>query len=222
MQCIRASNQTSGCTPAQFLVWWGVRMAAIAFYSATVLAPQEVVALPLKESRAAPVQWREAARLLLANVRTSESDFACHIRPHSVFITDPWSGLVSRVSFAKLRVSVEHPRVGRSDPDIYGRRTLLTIWVHGPADQADAPQRCIVYSKLILPERVPLHVWGKIDRLLDAFLTLGARVDQRRPPDDPSAFDEDGSLPANTKAPPDSWISPRPRPDASLNVEDRG
>jgi hypothetical protein len=120
-----------------------------------------------------------------------------------------------------LRVSVEHPRVGRSDPDIYGRRTLLTIWARGPADDAYTPQRCLLYSQLLLPERVPQQVWEKIDRLLNAFLALGAAVDQRRPPDDPSVFDEDGPHPAHTRAPAESSISPRSISDASLKAEDR-
>jgi hypothetical protein len=198
-------------------------MTAIVFYSAILLIPQTVVALPLKESQTGSAQLRGAVRFLLTNVRGSNADFGCHIGPRDVSITDPWSAVVDRIPFSKLRVSVEHPRVGRSDPDIYGRRTLLTIWARGPADKADAPQRCLFYSKLILPERVPQHIWGKVDRLLDAFLALGAAVDQRRPPEDPSAFDEDGSRPTqNIKAPANVLILPPSRPHASISEKGRG
>lgn len=172
-------------------------LAATVFVMAIGLFPRIALCLTLKESLGrAPmisVQNIAAARLLLANARRSNSDFECHVELRDILITNPWSGAVDRIPFTKLRISVEHPRVGRSDPDIYGFRTLLAVRARGPADETGAPQQCIVYSKLVLPERVSQKVWSKIDRLLDAFLMLGATVEQWRPPEDPSVFDEDAS-----------------------------
>lgn len=161
--------------------------------SGTILFQPSAVAVPLKEpAPTVQAQAKVAVRLLRANVRHSDTGFECHVGSHDVFITDPWSGLVDRVPFTKLRIRVEHPRVGRSDPNIYGLRTPLSVRVRGPNDGMDAQQWCIAYSRLALPERVSQKTWSKIDRLLGAFRTLGARVERWRPLEDPdpSVFDD--------------------------------
>lgn len=155
--------------------------------------PQMTVASLLKDrspSSTVPAQLKAAVKLLHRSVRQSDTGFECRVRSDRVSITDPWSGAIEHILFTRLRVSVEHPRVGRSDPDIYGLRTLLSIRVRGPHDGIAAQEWCVVYSKLVLPERVPQRIWTKVDRLLDAFQILGARIERWRPLEDPSGVDD--------------------------------
>ena len=64
------------------------------------------------------------------------------------------------------------------------------VVARGLSSALDGRQECILYSTLLVPEKVTPKTWVKIDRVLVALETLGATIEQRRPPDDPTSFDE--------------------------------
>src|SRR4051794_19599994 len=137
------------------------------------------------------VEKKNAIRLLAAHVRHSSTGMECRLDADSVFMVGSGFRKVDQVLFSRLRVRVDHPRVAATDTDISGRRTPLSVRLRGPVDTMDTPGQCIIYSALTAPEAVTEETWSAIDRLLAALVALGATVEQWRPPDDPSAFDED-------------------------------
>lgn len=140
---------------------------------------------------ARPAKRQFSIRLLSQSVRRNNAGLECRIGAQDVLITNPWSGKIERFSFTKLRISVDHPQVGNTDPARNGLKTPLAIRARGPVEIGGNPSWCIVYSALIEPERVAPAVWSKVDRLLAALVALGATIEQRRPPQDRSEFDED-------------------------------
>jgi hypothetical protein len=132
----------------------------------------------------------DAIRLLEAHVPPRHTGWECILAGDSIAIEDPWTGDIVRIPLANAAITVAHPRFGRADPASGGMRAPLTVVARRSSSAPDPGQDCIIYSTLLVPEKVTPHAWAKIDRLLVALATLGATIEQRRPPDDPTAFDE--------------------------------
>lgn len=142
------------------------------------------------------VKKNAAIQVLTDHIRGSHTGFECRLSSNAMLVTDPWSGKEKRIQFTDLLIFVDHPRVGRADPDIYGLRTPLSVRAQS-AHMGWTQQYCIIYSRLAVPEQVSSKTWSNVDQILFAVRALGATIKQWRPPEDPPLFDEDPSSAAS-------------------------
>lgn len=126
-----------------------------------------------------------ALRLLRRYIPARHTGVECTIDETHLIIEDPWSGEIERVHFADAIIRVDHPRFGRADPASGGLKAPLVVTARNSHNAEYPPRQCVIYSSLLVPERVTQRTWAVIDQLLAALTELGAKIEQSRPPDDP-------------------------------------
>lgn len=131
-------------------------------------------------------QKRSALTILTSANRETATGHECRLREDGIIFSKSQNDELVR--FSATQIFVE--RLQLNDGSLFARsKTVLAIQMLGPEQATDSEQQCLVYAISPAPDILSASQSARIEKLLSALGTLGARIVQRRPADPPADTD---------------------------------